>query len=61
MCTYPVPRHDFVETLTDLAENLNDVRTLKNLLKVQDVLIDFLLFFPMKSKSSKELINIFMY
>jgi transposase InsO family protein len=45
----------------DLAENLNEVRTFKNLLIVQDVLTDFLLLFPMKSKTSRELINLFMY
>ncbi len=59
--TYPIPKHAFEEVSMDLAENLNEVRTFKNLLIVQDVLTDFLLIFPMKSKTSKELINIFMY
>ena len=40
--TYPIPKHAFEEVSTDLAENLNEVRTFKNLLIVQDVLTDFL-------------------
>ena len=59
--TYPVPNHPFEEVSMDLAENLNEVKSYKNLLIVQDVLTDFLLIFPMKTKNSRELINIFMY
>ena len=61
MGTYLVPKHPFEEISMDLAENLNEVRSYKNLLIVQDVLTDFLLIFPMKSKNSRELTNIFMY
>ncbi len=53
MCTYPVPRHAFVETLTDLAKNLNEIRTLTNVLKVQDVLTDYIFIFSDEVKILK--------
>ncbi len=59
--TYPIPKHAFEEVSMDLTENLNEVKTFKSLLIVHDVLIDFLLMFPMKSRTSREPINIFMY
>jgi hypothetical protein len=58
---YPVPRHAFEKVSMDLAENSNEVNTFKNLLIAQDVLTKSLLLFPMKSKLSKVLMNIFMY
>jgi hypothetical protein len=55
--TYPMPRHAFEEVSMDLTENLNEVRTFKNLLIVQDVLTNLLLIFPMKSKLQKNLLT----
>jgi hypothetical protein len=59
--THPTPGHAFGKVSMDLATNLSEVRMFKNMLIIRKVLTDFLLVFPMKSKTSKELINIFMY
>jgi hypothetical protein len=39
--TYPIPEHAFEGVSMDLDEYLNEVRTYKYLLIVQNVLIDF--------------------
>jgi hypothetical protein len=59
--SYPIPTHPFEEISMDLAENLNKIKNQENLLIIQDVLTDFILIFPMKTKTSAELINIFTY
>ena len=58
---YPIPTHPFEEISMDLAENLNKVKGYENLLIIQDVLSDFVLIYPMKSKTATELIHIFMH
>jgi hypothetical protein len=57
---YPIPSYPFEEVSMDLAENLNKIKGYENLLIVQDVLSDFILIFPLKTKTSNEVTNIFM-
>ncbi len=58
---YPIPSYPFEEISMDLAENLNKVKGYEHLLIIQDVLSDFIMIFPMKSKTSNELVHIFTY
>jgi hypothetical protein len=58
---YPSPEHPFQEISMDLCENLNKIKGYSHLLVIQDVLTDFLLVFPLKSKKSSEMARIFMY
>jgi transposase InsO family protein len=58
---YPSPEHPFQEISMDLCENLNKINGYSHLLVIQDVLTDFLLVFPLKSKESSEMARIFMY
>ena len=45
----------------DLAESLNTVGGLSHLLIVQCVLTDFILIYPLKTKTAKEVCKAFMY
>jgi hypothetical protein len=52
---YPAPQRPFQELMIDLAENLNPVQGYQHLLVVQDVLTDFLILVPLKSKTAEEI------
>jgi hypothetical protein len=52
---YPIPDYPFQEISMDLCENLNKVGGYSHLLIVQDVLSDFTLIYPLKSKTSQEM------
>jgi RNase H-like domain found in reverse transcriptase/Integrase zinc binding domain len=58
---YPIPDFPFQEISMDLCENLNKVNGYSHLLIVQDVLSDFTLVFPLKSKTNQEMAKIFLY
>ena len=58
---YPVPNYPFEEVSVDLAESLNTVGGLSHLLIVQCVLTDFILVYPLKSKSAQEVSKTFLY
>jgi hypothetical protein len=58
---YPTPEHPFEEISMDLCENLNKINGYSHLLVIQDVLTDFLIVEPLKSKTSTEMARIFMY
>jgi hypothetical protein len=58
---YPSPEHPFEEISMDLCENLNKINGYSHLLVIQDVLSDFLIVEPLKSKTSMEMARIFMY
>mgnify|MGYP003335260423 FL=1 len=58
---YPVPSYPFEEISVDLAESLNTVSGYQNLLIVQCVLTDFILIFPLRSKTAKEVSTIFLH
>ena len=58
---YPVPEFPFEEVSVDLAESLNSVGGLSHLLIVQCVLSDFILVYPLKSKSAQEVCKVFLY
>jgi dUTPase len=58
---YPIPDYPFQEVSVDLAESLNTIKGYSHLMIVQDVLTDYLLVFPLKSKTSQEIGNIFLY
>jgi Reverse transcriptase (RNA-dependent DNA polymerase)/RNase H-like domain found in reverse transcriptase/Integrase zinc binding domain len=58
---YPIPDYPFQEISMDLCENLNKVNGYSHLLVLQDVLSDFTLVFPLKSKTNAEMSRIFLY
>jgi hypothetical protein len=58
---YPVPEFPFQEISMDLCENLNKINGYSHLLIIQDVLSDFLLIFPLKSKTAVEMSRVFLY
>jgi hypothetical protein len=58
---YPIPEHPSEEVSCDLAENLNMVKGYKHLLVLQDVLSDYIIIQPIKSKTSTEFAHVFMY
>ncbi len=58
---YPVPNFPFEEVSVDLAESLNTVGGLSHLLVVQCVLSDFILVYPLKSKTAQEVCKTFLY
>ncbi len=58
---YPIPEFPFEEVSVDLAESLNSVGGLSHLLIVQCVLSDFILVYPLKSKSAQEVCKVFLY
>ena len=58
---YPVPEFPFEEVSVDLAESLNSVGGLSHLLIVQCILSDFILVYPLKSKSAQEVCKVFIY
>jgi hypothetical protein len=58
---YPIPDYPFQEISMDLCENLNKVGGYSHLLIVQDVLSDFTLIYPLKSKTSQGMSRIFLY
>jgi len=55
MGRYPVPTHAFEEVSADLAENLNPNGGYSHLLIVRCYLSDFILIFPLKTKTNKEI------
>ena len=59
--TYPVPEYPFEEISVDLAESLNKIKGYSHLMIVQDVLSDYLMVFPLKSKTANEISNVFLY
>ena len=59
--SYPIPEHPFEEISMDLCENLNAVKGYQHLLIVQDVLSDYIIILPLKTKKSSEMSRIFMY
>jgi len=58
---YPLPNFPFEEVSVDLAESLNTVGGLSHLLIVQCVLTDYILVYPLKTKSAQEVCRIFLY
>ena len=58
---YPIPEYPFAEVSMDLCENLNAVGGYSHLLIIQDVLTDYILIFPLKSKTAQEFSKIFLY
>jgi hypothetical protein len=58
---YPCPTRPFQELYMDLLENLNPIKGYSHILVTQCAFSDFLLLFPMKSKTSTELTKIFFY
>lgn len=58
---YPIPEYPFEEVSVDLAESLNTVAGLSHLLIVQCVLSDFILIYPLKTKSAQEVCKVFLY
>jgi hypothetical protein len=58
---YPIPNFPFEEVSVDLAESLNTVGGLSHLLIVQCVLTDFILIYPLKTKTAQEVCKAFLY
>jgi hypothetical protein len=58
---YPIAEYPFEEVSVDLAESLNTVNGLSHLLIVQCVLSNFILIYPLKSKSAQEVCKVFLY
>jgi transposase InsO family protein len=59
--TYPVPNHPFEEVSMDIAESLNTVHGYSHLLILQDVLTDYIMVFPLKTKTTSEISRILLY
>jgi hypothetical protein len=59
--TYPVPEFPMEEICLDLAENLNSSKGYQHLLIVQCPLTDFVLLFPLKSKTANEVNRMIQY
>jgi len=58
---YPIPNFPFEEVSVDLAESLNTVNGMSHLLIVQCVLTDFILIYPLKTKTAQEVCKAFLY
>jgi hypothetical protein len=58
---YPVAEFPFEEVSVDLAESLNTVNGLSHLLIVQCILTNFILIYPLKSKTAQEVCKVFLY
>jgi hypothetical protein len=58
---YPIPNHPFEEISVDMAESLNKVGGFSHLLIVQCVLSDYLLIYPLRTKTAQEVCNILLY
>jgi hypothetical protein len=58
---YPAAEFPFEEVSVDLAESLNTVNGLSHLLIVQCVLTNFILIYPLKTKSAQEVCKVFLY
>jgi transposase InsO family protein len=58
---YPVAEFPFEEVSVDLAESLNTVDGLSHLLIVQCVLTNFILVYPLKTKTAQEVCKVFLY
>jgi hypothetical protein len=58
---YPCPTRPFQELNMDLLENLNPIKGFENILVVQCSFSDFILLYPMKTKTASELAKIFLY
>jgi len=58
---YPIPEEPFEEISMDLCENLNKVGGYSHLLIAQDVLTDYIIIVPLKSKTNAEIRRATMY
>jgi hypothetical protein len=58
---YPLPSRPMEEIMLDLMENLNNVGGYSHILVVMCTLSDFVLLFPLKSKTSAEISRILLY
>jgi hypothetical protein len=58
---YLTPDRVFQEVSMDLAENLNTVRGMSHLLICQDVLSDYIIIYPMKTKTATETAKNILY
>jgi transposase InsO family protein len=61
MGIYPVPEFPMEELSMDLIENLNKSGGCQHILVVKDALTDFVLLFPLKSKTSAEVARVCKY
>jgi len=59
--TYPVPEYPMEEIGLDLIENLNTSKGYNHILVAQDALTDFVLLFPLRTKTAGEVSRIFKY
>jgi len=57
---YPVPKRAFEELMLDLCENLNSAGGYSHLLIMQDILSDFTIIVPLKSKTSSEITKVML-
>ena len=57
---YPTPNYPFEEITMDIAENLNTINGFSHLLITQCILTDFTIIIPLKSKTSTEIVRVFM-
>jgi Reverse transcriptase (RNA-dependent DNA polymerase)/RNase H-like domain found in reverse transcriptase/Integrase zinc binding domain len=58
---YPIAEFPFEEVSVDLAESLNTVNGLSHLLIVQCILTNFILIYPLKTKTAQEVCKVFLY
>jgi dUTPase len=58
---YPTPEYPMQEISVDIAESLNRVNGYSHLLIVQCALSDFIMIFPLKSKTANEINRVFLY
>jgi hypothetical protein len=58
---YPTPTRAFQEITMDIAENLNPINGHSHLLIMQCVFSDFVILYPLKSKTSHEISRIMLY
>jgi hypothetical protein len=59
--TYPVPEYPMEEVGLDLIENLNSAKGYRHILVAQDALTDYVLLFPLRSKTAGEVGRVFKY
>jgi hypothetical protein len=58
---YPIPNYAFEEVFMDIAESLNTIHGYSHLLVIQDVLTDYLMVFPLKTKTTSEISRVLLY
>ena len=59
--TYPLPEYPLEEISVNLAGSLYKIKGYSHLMIVQDVLSDYLMVFPLKSKTANKISNVFLY